>query len=204
VYVNHSFLLISSPNAIVYLHADYTPNMLWHIRGTKRIWIYPAYDKRTVSRERIEEICSGGDDGLEYKAEYDNYATVFELGPGDTASWPARSPHRVVNSNNLNVSLSTFHQTVDDHELIENHCADYFFRRTFPLGLRLPVGAGARRFVFKACNRVGWNPARRPVAEFYAKVRIDPDAPMGIRQIPGEPVLTEHSRMVRAASAAAK
>lgn len=201
LYVNHSFLLVSSPNAIVYLHADYTPNMLWHIRGTKRIWIYPAYDERVASRQRIEEICSGGDDGLAYKAEYDNYATVFELGPGDTASWPARSPHRVVNSNNLNVSLSTFHQTIDDNELIEKHCVDYFFRQTFPAALRVKSGFPLKRFVYKVCSKAGWNPGRRPVAEFYAKVRIDPQAPMGLREIPGGPVLTEHSRLVKAAAA---
>ena len=199
LYTNHSFLLISSPNAIVYLHADYTPNMLWHVRGHKRIWIYPPYDERTASRLRIEEICSGGDDGLEYRAEYDNYATVYELGPGDCASWAPRSPHRVVNGNDLNVSLSTFHETVDDALVVEDHCADYFFRKAFPPALWLRGGTGVKRFAYRACRKAGWNPGERPVAEFYATMRIDPEAPMGLRPIPGGPVLTEHSRLVKAA-----
>ena len=31
--------------------------------------------------------------------------------------------------------------------------------------------------------------------QYYARVRIDPEAPLGVREIPNGPVLTEHSRM---------
>jgi hypothetical protein len=34
-------LLISSPGALVHYHLDTPVNMLWHIRGTKRVWVYP-------------------------------------------------------------------------------------------------------------------------------------------------------------------
>ena len=179
VWVNRAFLFISSPNAMVYLHADYQPNMLWHIRGSKRIWIYPAYDERIASLRRIEEICAGGEDDLAFKPEFDRIGTSFSVGPGDTVSWPARAPHRVVNGNDLNVSLSTFHETSDDYQRVTDHCADYFFRSVFP-----PVadinGAirPAKRLVFKACRRAGWVKLR-PVKDFYAKFRIDPNAPLG-------------------------
>src|SRR5882757_9774069 len=33
-------LLISSPRAFVYYHADGAASALWHLRGCKRIWIY--------------------------------------------------------------------------------------------------------------------------------------------------------------------
>jgi len=203
LWTNRAFLFISSPDAMVYLHADYQPNMLWHIRGRKRIWIYPAYDERIVSRERIEEICSGGEDDIAYKSEYDQYATIFSVEPGDTVSWPARSPHRVVNGSDLNVSLSTFHETVEDYKLVMDHCADYVLRQKLPFMPRLGNSnqsvAGAKRMMYKAIRRAGWVKAR-PVKEFYAKVRIDPTAPLGIRTIPGGPTLTEHSRLARASA----
>jgi hypothetical protein len=199
VSVNHAFLFISSPNAMVYLHADYQPNMLWHIRGHKRIWIYPAYDERIATLRRIEEICAGGEDELVFKPEFDQIGTMFAVGPGDTVSWPARSPHRVVNGNDLNVSLSTFHETSDDYQLVTDHCADHYFRSVLPpvAGLNGPVRP-LKRWAYKACRRAGWVKGR-PTKEFYANYRIDPNAPGGISPIPNGPVLTEHSRLARAA-----
>ena len=198
LWTNRAFLFISSPSAMVYLHADYQPNMLWHIRGHKKIWIYPAYDDRIVNRRRIEEICAGGEDDIAYQSEFDQWATAFAVGPGDTVSWPARSPHRVLNGNDLNVSLSTFHETTDDYKLVTDHCADYFFRQKFPIATKLGNGAIAplRRLAFKACRRAGWVESR-PAKEYYAEYRIDPGAPLGVSRIKGGPVLTEHSRMAK-------
>src|SRR5262245_27221305 len=49
-------ILISSPGALVYYHADAHPTMLWHVRGSKRVWIYPAADSRFVEQELMEQI----------------------------------------------------------------------------------------------------------------------------------------------------
>ena len=207
VWWNRAFLFISSPKAMVYLHADYQPNMLWHIRGNKRIWIYPAYDERIVSHKRIEEICSGGEDDIAYKSEFDRYATAFSVSPGDTVSWPARSPHRVVNGDNFNVSLSTFHETAEDYQKVIDHCADYMIRQSFPLALRFGDGSASmnalKRFVYKVCLRAGWVKTR-PVKEYYASFRIDPEAPLGMSPIRGGPVLTEHSRLAKVSAAKGK
>ena len=51
-----------------------------------------------------------------------------------------------------------------------------------------------KRLAYKAARRAGWVKGR-PAKEFYAKFRIDPNAPGGISSIPGGPVLTEHSRL---------
>src|SRR5688500_9556 len=48
-------LVISSARALVYYHADAPGNMLWHIRGRKRLWIYPALDERYLQREVLED-----------------------------------------------------------------------------------------------------------------------------------------------------
>lgn len=198
VWINRAFLFVSSPGAMVYLHADYQPNMLWHMRGNKTLWIYPPYDERIVSMKRMEEICAGGEDDIPYRHEYDRYGKPFSIGPGETVSWPARAPHRVINGDNLNVSLSTFHETVEDYERVLEHRADYMLRQRMPwVRPLLSMGGGPmKRLTYRVLSRAGWEKGR-PVKEYWARLRIDPEAPEGVSEIPGGPVLTEHSRLVK-------
>jgi hypothetical protein len=201
VWINRAFLFVSSPGAMVYLHADYQPNILWHLRGNKTIWIYPAYDPRIVSMDRMEEICAGGEDDIDFRHEFDAYGKPFHIGPGETVSWPARAPHRVINGDSLNVSLSTFHETVEDYDRVVEHRSDYLLRTKMPAarGLMRLVGAPGKRLAYRAMERVGWVQGR-PVKEYWARLRIDSSAPSGVAEIPGPPVLTEHSRLVREAA----
>ena len=77
-------LLISSPDALVPYHIDIPVNMLWHIRGRKRVWVYPHFDFRFVSREVVEAVCSGElSEDVPYSADWDKYATIYEPEPGE-------------------------------------------------------------------------------------------------------------------------
>jgi hypothetical protein len=40
---------------------------------------------------------------------YDDYAEVYNLEPGQMAYWPLHAPHRVVNEDCLNISLTLEH-----------------------------------------------------------------------------------------------
>ncbi len=51
-------LLISSPSAIVHYHVDMPVNMLWHLRGRKRVWVYPHFDARFASDPVLEKVCA--------------------------------------------------------------------------------------------------------------------------------------------------
>ena len=172
VWINRAFLFVSSPGAMVYLHADYQPNILWHLRGNKTIWIYPAYDPRIVSMERMEEICAGGEDDIDFRHEFDAYGQAFHIGPGETVSWPARAPHRVINGDTLNVSLSTFHETVEDYDRVVEHRSDYLLRTKMPAarGLMRLVGAPGKRLAYRAMERAGWVHGR-PVKEYWARLQ---------------------------------
>lgn len=65
-------LLISSPQAIVYYHIDTKVNMLWHMRGRKRVWVYPPHDERFVSNKVIELCASGAfTDEVPYDKDFD-------------------------------------------------------------------------------------------------------------------------------------
>src|SRR5207244_2979215 len=49
-------LIISSPNALVYYHADAQPNFLWHVRGARRVWVYPAGECDIICQEFMGDI----------------------------------------------------------------------------------------------------------------------------------------------------
>ena len=85
----------------------------------------PGYDPRMVSTERMEEICAGGEDDIDFRYEFEAFGHAFHIGPGETVSWPARAPHRILNGDTLNVSLSTFHEAVEDYDRVVEHRSDY-------------------------------------------------------------------------------
>ncbi|MBL6432514.1 MAG: hypothetical protein HPM95_21345 [Alphaproteobacteria bacterium] len=79
-------ILISSPNARVYYHADVRPGLL-HIRGEKRIWLYPA--RTPSSPEELERIITtAAGEEIAYDPSFDEAATVIDLTPGDGLFWP--------------------------------------------------------------------------------------------------------------------
>jgi len=158
------------------------------------------YDPRICSLDRIEEICAGGEDDIDFRHEFDQFGQPFDIGPGETVSWPARAPHRVINGESLNVSLSTFHETSEDYDRVLEHRSDYTMRTRLPAARNLIrlVGASGKRLAYRAMERAGWVRGR-PVKEYWTSLRIDPEAPTGVREMQDGPVLTEHSRLVQEA-----
>lgn len=191
-------LLVSSPTAMVYYHADAEPNLLWHIRGSKRVWVYPAGDRQLVSQELMEDICAHVvDEEAPYKPDFDTKAMTFDLGPGNVISWPLNAPHRVSNLEGVNVSLSTLHETkeADQRKLV--YCANRLFRCTYAIPFRSTKETGVvpwfKRLAFRGFRRAGLvkTPPRR---RYITNLRVDPDAPDGFSPVAGGPVLTEFSR----------
>lgn len=125
-------LLISSPSALVYYHLDIPCNMLWHLRGVKRVWAYPPYDERYVTQQKVEDvICGVSNEELDYQPEFDQEAMVVDLQPGQMITWPQNTPHRVSNLEGLNVSLTTEHLTPKARRRIKLFRANRFMRHAF-------------------------------------------------------------------------
>jgi hypothetical protein len=161
---NHSAnLLISSPGAQVYYHLDCPANMLWHLRGRKRVWAYPL-EAGLVSDETIEGVlCGEKSEELDFRAEWDELAIAHDLEPGEMITWPQHTPHRVVNTEGLNVSLSTEHMTPRAVRRNNVFMANRHFRKL--------LGGDWRR-----TEVTGWRPAFKEFALRVAR-RIPPIAP---------------------------
>jgi hypothetical protein len=184
---DYSTLLISSPGAQVYYHLDAAPNMLWHLRGQKRAWIYPAMDLQFVPQDFLEDIYAGEiDEEIPYDPTYDQYADCFVLKPGDVVSWPHNAPHRIENLD-MNVSLATSYRTpmVARRALIQR--ANRFILR--PLGIKkrsmaeTGMGASLKCLTYKVINKVRPFQMGNPTVTYVTDLQLDPEAPEGIRQL---------------------
>lgn len=99
-------LLISSPNAQVFYHLDVALVSLWQLRGSKTVWIYPPQDPY-VGQEDLERIVlKETAEQFAFDPAWDEGAQRIEFEPGMMVTWPQNAPHRIVNSDSLNVSLS--------------------------------------------------------------------------------------------------
>lgn len=124
-------LLVSSPNAKVYYHADAPLNMLWHLRGEKRVWVYPG-DEQFAPREWVEMIFTReSDDDLPYRPEFDQFACAYDLHPGEMLTWPQNRPHRVENVSGINVSLTTEHYTPEAMKKRMTYLSNRYLRKWF-------------------------------------------------------------------------
>lgn len=147
-------LLVSSPGSQVYYHADAPLNMLWHLRGEKRVWVYPN-EERFAPREWVEMIFTReSDDDLPYHPNFDQYATAYELGPGSMLTWPQNTPHRVENLSGLNISLTTEHYTAEAMKKRMTYLANHYLRRWFSLPTTDIAVDGPRAFMKRIMFRI--------------------------------------------------
>jgi hypothetical protein len=198
-------LLISSPQALVYYHVDGAPSLLWHLRGEKRVWMYPALDERFISRELLEDIHAGvAHEYVPYEPHFDNHAQVKVLKPGQFASWPQNAPHRVTNLDSFNVSLSTEHYTPASRRRARVYTANRFLRTHLRLSDLSTTDHGLRAFaksvVHRAAGMVGLD--KRQTKRHAPTMRVDPTAPLCVRPLLETKQPTDKRQRKRASAAA--
>ena len=99
-------VLISSPNARVFYHLDIPLVTLWQIQGEKTMYVYPT-GAEFASDEQVEGVLLGEtEEEIDYDPSFDARAQKIVLTPGLMATWPQTAPHRIDNSDCMNVSLS--------------------------------------------------------------------------------------------------
>lgn len=99
-------VLISSPNMGIYFHVDPAETMLFHIRGHKTMLVYPPRED-IVTEAALEAILLKENlSDLPWSPTIEDHVLPVPLSPGQAAFWPQHSPHRVLNGNDLNVSIS--------------------------------------------------------------------------------------------------
>ncbi len=113
-YKRNLTILISSPNVSVKYHSDVPGQSLWQVRGTKKVYVYPA-QAPFIAQPALEKLILGQlrETDMPFEPWFDDFAQVFDLEAGQMLHWPLNGPHRVVNHGMLNVSFTTEHWTDD-------------------------------------------------------------------------------------------
>jgi hypothetical protein len=106
-------ILISSPDAQVYYHADLPGQGLIQISGRKRVYLYPNTPP-FVRPEHLEDIALFDVEvDIPYEPWYDKHAQVIDLEPGQMLNWPLNAPHRVENLGTVNISMTVSYVNQD-------------------------------------------------------------------------------------------
>ncbi len=186
-------ILISSPHAMVYYHIDLPVNMLWHLRGEKRVWVYPPFDPRFVAPKNIERLIVGEmAEDMPYHTWFEDYALSFDVKPGQLITWPQNTPHRVSNLEGLNVSLSTEHRNPRAQRRLNVHRANRLLRQKFGCECRSisPDGFTARckEVIARGSNLTTRLIGKKTEEPFSYRKRflVDPSAEKGWRLLDGE------------------
>ena len=103
-------ILISSPISQTPYHFDKTQTILWHVRGKKRMYVYPMTPKFIPDEAYEATAVSHRIDDLPYDKSFDLAAEVVDLAPGEAVAWPLNAPHRVDNRS-FCVSVTTEYST---------------------------------------------------------------------------------------------
>jgi hypothetical protein len=108
---NAGQLILSSPKARVPYHFDPAGVVLFHLRGRKRIFVYPGDEAHLAEVDMEQVVSRQTTEELPYTRAFEADAQVMDLEPGQALTWPLYAPHRVENLDRFCVSLSMDFQT---------------------------------------------------------------------------------------------
>jgi hypothetical protein len=104
-------LILSSPAARVPYHFDAAGVVLFHLRGRKRLFVYPGDEAHLAEADMENVVTRQTTEELPYSLAFEPDAQVVDLEPGQALTWPLYAPHRVENLDRFCVSLSMDYQT---------------------------------------------------------------------------------------------
>jgi hypothetical protein len=179
-------ILISSPRAQVYYHADLPGQLLCQIEGTKRVYLYPA-TRPFISPEIIEDIALFDMElDVPYQPWYEEHAREYRLQPGEFLQWPLNAPHRVENDDCLNVSLTISFATEEIRRAQTVNLANGILRHRF--GAKRPgrsltgMSYWGKAVIQKTLRNTAWIKTERAARRQIA-FKLDPGNLGAIREI---------------------
>ena len=180
-------ILISSPDAQVYYHADLPGQGLIQISGRKRVYLYPNTPP-FVRPEHLEDIALFDVEvDIPYEPWYDKHAQVIDLEPGQMLNWPLNAPHRVENLGTLNISMTVSYVNQDIRRAEIVNLANGMLRHRFGYAPKSRSIRGPSYFgkaVMQKLLRDGKWLKRERTARRTIDFRLDADHPGEIVDLP--------------------
>lgn len=180
-------ILISSPGSNVFFHSDIPGQMLWQMRGNKKVYVYPPREPFLPQSSLEKIILNQIEEGeIRYEPWFDDYAEIYDLQPGQYLHWDLNGPHRIVNGECVNVSMTTEHYTSQIRKVYAVNYANGLLRKYAGLEVLSQNTSGPgfwAKAAFAALHKfsgIQKKAANRRMIEFV----VDPKAPFGYSAIP--------------------
>lgn len=186
---------IASPRMGAAFHVDSAETMVLHVRGQETVQVHapagPHLDERRLDAILREEAPAD----LPADRSLDEGATPVVLQPGEAAWWPLHSPHRAVNGDGLNVSVTVTFASPRSRRLNGVVYTNGFLRRRLGLhpvssrtpGLLQPAYLAAAQFLQSL------SPLAEAVPQAPPRFEVDLNAPGCIRWRKGERPRIRHA-----------
>ena len=171
-------ILISSPIAKVPYHFDKTETILWHVRGKKRMYLYPLTEKFIPDSAFEATMLSDLLEDLPYRPEYDKEATVIDFEEGDALTWPLNMPHRVDNQAfcvSVTTEYSTRESAMKNAAMIANATLRHRFGGRTSYSKASPLNRQIKSVFGRVIRKAGL--AAKDDKIDMVTFKIDPEAP---------------------------
>ena len=178
VYNPKGGILITSPVARTPYHFDKTEVVLWHIRGKKRVFVYPLEDKFISDVIFEQTLINPIEDDLPYEIEFDASAKAMDLKEGQAITWPLNSPHRVENSEfcvSVTTEYSTRESGIKNAAMVANATWREKFGGGSTYGQQSKAGRVMRSVFGRTLRKVGVAAHTKPTD--MVSFKIDPCVP---------------------------
>lgn len=180
-------ILISSPNIPVFYHCDLAGQTLWQVRGEKTVYVYPNHEPY-LPQPNLEKIVlnEAHEISLPYDPAWDKAANSFTIRPGDMLHWQLYAPHRVQNSNCVNISFTTEHVTPMVRRNFTVNYANGILRRTLGVNKLSQTTHGPQYWSKLATLAAAkaFKVQKGREQKFNVDFTVDPSAPDSVRDIP--------------------
>lgn len=177
-------ILISSPTAKVPLHFDATETILWHVRGHKRLHLFPDTQDFLPDEEYEKLMYRVSEDYLPYQSSMDQFAKTYDLHDGEMVTWPLNQPHYVENKTYC-VSVTTEYSTPESTMKNAAMYTNAVLRRKFGLSPCWQSASKTEKFIKASAGKI-----LRKIGvldtlnnEDYVTFKIDKTAPGYIRNV---------------------
>jgi ribosomal protein L16 Arg81 hydroxylase len=101
-------VFMNSPHLAVPYHFDHETNFLMQIKGKKEVYLFDQTDRAVLTEREIEDFYRGNPMAGKSKEDRGHLGSRFILNPGDAVHHPPLAPHRILNLDDISVSLSIF------------------------------------------------------------------------------------------------
>ena len=177
-------ILISSPTAKVPMHFDATETILWHVRGHKRMFLFPKTQEYLPDEEYEKLMYRVTEDYLPYQTSMDEAATIYDLYDDEMVTWPLNQPHRVENKTYC-VSVTTEYSTPESTMKNAAMYTNAVLRRKFGMSPSWQSASAPEKFIKagagKVLRKIGLLDTLK--AEDLVTFKIDKTVPGFIRDV---------------------